>query len=88
MKCVACGSHSLVQGTITHAGMADLRFSPDDTSILAKIFDVGTRPIYAHACTHCFHVQFTVEFTDSDREKYRSFEGDTPTAVDEDEQEQ
>jgi hypothetical protein len=82
MKCTACGSSSLVLGTII--GSADgstFRFYPSDMPALKRIFGIGSRAVQAYACVHCRNLQFTIEFTARDLERYQEFEGEQPDVL-------
>ena len=82
MKCTACGSSSLVMGTIM--GSSDgstFRFYPSDIPALKRIFGIGGRAVQAYGCVHCRNVQFTVEFSERDLERYQQFEGEQPDVL-------
>ena len=82
MKCVACGSTSLVEGSLTDTGSAqDISFTVSGASLLRRVFRMGTRPVRAHGCTHCGHLQLSVEFSESDFEHYQQFEGAQPDVL-------
>ena len=79
MKCSACGSTALVEGSLmdtTNAGR--LAFQPADVSTLKSMFGVGSRRIVSYGCIHCRTLQLTVEFNEKDIEKYQEFEGQQP----------
>lgn len=79
MKCLACGSESLVNGKVVDTtGHAPIAFKPDDTSIWKSMFGAGTRGIRALGCVHCGHLQFAVDFTEKDRSRHQQFEGEQP----------
>jgi hypothetical protein len=79
MKCVACGSAALVKGEILETGSGSkVQFKPADVSTLKSIFGIGYLPIRASGCTHCGHLQFSVEFTEDILKKYQTFEGQQP----------
>ena len=48
---------------------------PSDAGLLGRILGRTSRPITAHACVHCGHLQLAIEFTDQDRKRYQKFEG-------------
>ena len=82
MKCVACGSTSLVEGTLTESGAAeDISFMASGISRLRRVFKIGARPVRAYGCTHCRHLQLAVEFSASDLEEYQQFEGAQPDVL-------
>ena len=79
MKCLACGSEALVGGTIV--GSSDggtTLFRLDEVPIWKSVFGVGTRKVRAYGCVHCQHLQFAVDFSEKDVERYRQFEGEQP----------
>ena len=78
MKCLACGSGSLVGGTILDSNGSKPMFKLDDASIWKSLFGVGTRAIRAYGCVHCSHLQLAVDFTEKDRQRYQQFEGEQP----------
>src|SRR4030095_5981258 len=82
MKCTACGSLSLVEGTVI--GAADgstFGFYPSDTPALKRIFVIGSRAVQAYGCVRCRNLQFTVEFSERDLERYQEFEGEQPNVL-------
>ena len=79
MKCSACGSTALVEGSLMEtAGGGRLGFQPADMSTLKQMFGMGSRRIVSYGCIHCRNLQFTVEFKEKDIEKYQEFEGQQP----------
>ena len=80
MKCTACGSSSLVVGTISADGSTP-SFCPSDMPALKRIFGIGNRAIQAYGCVHCRNLQFSVEFTERDLERYQQFEGEQPDVL-------
>ncbi len=76
MHCIACGNSSLVEGELAHSDGATTLFIPTDQSKLKRAFGIGGRPIRAYGCPRCGHLQFQVEFTADDLQKYLSFEGE------------
>ena len=78
MKCTACGSSSLVMGAIMVGDGSTPGFYPSDIGSLKRIFGIGNRKIQAYGCVHCRNLQFTVEFTERDLERYQEFEGEQP----------
>lgn len=81
MKCTACGSSSLVVGTIMSADASTPGFYPSDMPALKRVFGIGSRAVQAYACVHCRNLQFTVEFTKRDLERYQEFEGQQPDVL-------
>ena len=79
MKCVACGSVSLVEGNlIDTAGGGTSSFKLKDISTWKSIFGIGSRKVRAYGCVNCYHLQLAVDFSNEDRERYRQFEGEQP----------
>lgn len=81
MKCTACGSSSIVMGTIMGGDGSAPGFIPSDVAALKRIFGIGTRKIQAYACVHCRNLQFTVDFSEQDLERYQEFEGEQPDVL-------
>ena len=82
MKCTACGSSSLVVGTIMSSGDGSTPvFCPSDMPTLKRIFGIGSRAVEAYGCVHCRNLQFTVEFSERDLERYQEFEGEQPDVL-------
>ena len=79
MKCSACGSTALVEGSLmdTTSG-GTLGFQPADMSTLKQMFGIGGRKIVSYGCIHCRNLQLTVEFNERDMQKYQEFEGQQP----------
>ena len=79
MKCLACGSESLVGGTLLDTGGGGgVAFKLDDTHMWKSLLGVGTRPVRASGCVHCGHLQFAVDFSEKDKQRYQQFEGEQP----------
>ena len=78
MKCTACGSSSLVEGTVLGGDLAAIGFYASDLPSLKRIFGMGSRKAQAYGCVHCKNLQFTVEFSEKDLERYQQFEGEQP----------
>ena len=78
MKCTACGSSSLVLGTIMGADGSSPGFYPSDMPALKRVFGIGSRAVQAYGCVHCRNLQFTIEFSERDLERYQEFEGEQP----------
>ena len=79
MKCVACDSTALVEGTLmeTSDGSTPV-FKLGAVSIWKSMFGVGTRSIRAYGCPRCQHLQLAVNFSDEDLQRYQHFEGEQP----------
>lgn len=79
MKCLACGSVSLVEGELVDkAGGGTSAFKLNDVSTWKSIFGIGTRKIRAYGCVSCNHLQLAVDFSNKDRDRYLQFEGVQP----------
>jgi hypothetical protein len=79
MKCVACGSAALVEGTLIDSGGSGTSiFVPKDRSVWKSMFGVGTREVRGYGCIHCQHLQLAVSFTAEDLQRYQQFEGEQP----------
>ncbi len=81
MKCVACGSTALVEGTIKDSGAAEIKFTPNDDSRVRRWLGLGARSVRAYGCVRCGHLQFAVEFSEKDLEHYQEFEGQQPSVL-------
>ena len=81
MKCTACGSSSLVMGTIMGSDGSSPGFFPSDMPALKRIFGIGSRKIQAYGCVRCRNLQFTVDFSERDFERYQQFEGEQPDVL-------
>ena len=78
MTCTGCGSTALVQGHLQSGGDGSgINFQLDDAGVMRRLFASG-RQIHAYGCIRCGHLQFGVEFTDKDRQRYQEFEGMQP----------
>lgn len=75
MKCVACGSTALVEGTLIDNSSG---FKPKELSNLKSMFGLGTREVRAYGCIHCQHLQLAVSFSEEDLQRYQQFEGEQP----------
>ena len=75
MKCVACGSTALVEGTLIDNSSG---FQPKELSILKSMFGFGTRAVRAYGCIHCQHLQLAISFSEEDLQRYQQFEGEQP----------
>lgn len=81
MKCTACGSSALVAGAIRDSNGSTLGFYPNDLPVLKSIFGIGSKAFQAYACVHCRNLQFTVDFSERDFERYQQFEGEQPDVL-------
>ena len=83
MKCVACGSAALVEGSLMeNAGGGTSIFKPKESSIWKSMFGVGTREVRAYGCVHCHHLQLAVSLSEEDFRRYQQFEGEQPGVLD------
>jgi len=78
MKCTACKSEGMIEGTIMGSDGSSAGFYPNDIPTLKRFFAIGSRGVRAYGCIHCQNLQLAVEFTKSDSEHYRQFEGQQP----------
>ena len=80
MKCIACGSTALVEGTLMDANSTnDISFKIGETSFIKRIFGIANnRRVHAYGCVHCQHLQLAVDFSETDLERYQEFEGQQP----------
>ncbi|MGB8508747.1 MAG: hypothetical protein WCD76_10100 [Pyrinomonadaceae bacterium] len=79
MKCVACGSEALVEGSVVDAGSGGaVVFSPKDVPRFKSMLGIGMRAVRAYGCVHCQHLQLAVDFNEKDLERYLEFEGQQP----------
>ena len=82
MRCIACGGSPLVGGKLIHSDTDETKFSSDGGSSLKKaLLGTGNRPVRAYGCPRCGHLQLAVEFSEDDRKKYQSFEGEPLRSV-------
>jgi len=81
MKCTACGSSSLVEGTVRDAMGEAVRFYPSDLPSLKVAFGIGHRDVRAYGCIHCQNLQLAVDFNERDLERYQQFEGEQPDVL-------
>ena len=81
MKCTACGSAALVEGTVKDTNGASVSFSLNDVPTLKAIFGVGNRKVQAYGCIRCHNLQFSVAFSEKDFERYQQFEGEQPDVL-------
>lgn len=75
MKCVACGSTALVEGTLIDLPSG---FKPKELSNWKTMIGVGTREVRAYGCIHCQHLQLAINFSEEDLQRYQQFEGEQP----------
>lgn len=78
MKCVACGSVVLVEGTVLDSNGGGPTFKAAEVSIWKSMLGVGTRSIRAYGCIRCHHLQLAVNFSEKDLLRYQQFEGEQP----------
>jgi hypothetical protein len=78
MKCVACGSVALVEGLLQGEDASRIGFQAADAGPMRRMFALGRRKVRGYGCIRCGYLQFAVEFTDEDRERYQQFEGKQP----------
>jgi hypothetical protein len=77
MKCVACGSASLVEGELVDMrGGKMSSFKLNEVPKWKSMFGVGIRGVRAYGCVNCRHLQLAVDFSEDDVERYRDFEGE------------
>ena len=82
MKCVACGSVSLVEGELLNMGDGGMSaFKLGDVSTWKNIFGIGNRKVRAYGCVNCNHLQLAVDFSNKDRDRYLQFEGVQPSIL-------
>ena len=81
MKCIACGSEALIEGTIRDSNGSPVGFSPCNLPTLKLIFGIGSREVRAYGCIHCQSLQLAVGFNEKDLERYQQFEGQQPDVL-------
>jgi len=82
MKCVACGGTSLVEGELVNtAGSWLSHFRLKAVPKWKSIFYKGIREVRAYGCVNCLHLQYTVDFSQEDLQRYRQFEGEQPSVL-------
>ena len=81
MKCIACGSASLIEGTVRDSNGGTVRFYPSDLPTLKAVFGIGNREVRAYGCVHCQNLQFGVDFNERDLGRYQQFEGEQPDVL-------
>lgn len=83
MNCNSCGSSNVIEGTIINnsdGGNASL-FVSNDKPLYKKIFGMGGNKILAFACVRCGNLQFIVDFSEKDKQRYIEFEGQQPSLM-------
>jgi hypothetical protein len=68
-------------GTIMGGDGSAPGFLPSDIPAIKRVFGIGSRAIQAYGCVHCHNLQFTVEFSERDLERYQEFEGQQPDVL-------
>jgi len=81
MRCTACGSAALVEGTVRDSNGSPVSFSLSDVPTFKSIFGVGSRQVQAYGCIRCHNLQFGVAFTERDFQRYQQFEGEQPDVL-------
>jgi hypothetical protein len=83
MKCIACGSTALVEGTLLDANSTgDISFKIGETPFFKRLFGIANkRQVHAYGCLHCQHLQLAVDFSQTDLERYQEFEGQQPDVL-------
>ena len=81
MKCVACGSTNLIEGTVQGEDASVMGFQPNDATWVKRALAFGRRGIRAYGCMHCQHLQLAVDFNEKDRDQYQQFEGQQPSLM-------
>ena len=81
MKCIACGSAALLEGTIRDGQASTVKFFPGDLPALKVAFGIGSREVRAYGCIHCQNLQLVVDFNENDLERYQQFEGEQPAVL-------
>jgi hypothetical protein len=82
MKCAACGSTALIEGTLQADDGSIIKFQPNDAPWVKRIFAMGRRDVRVYGCIHCQQLQFAVGFSGEDMERYQQFEGEQPNVLD------
>ena len=81
MKCTACGSEALIEGTIRDGHGSTVRFYPSDLPSLKLAFGIGSKEVRGYGCIHCQNLQLAVDFSETDLERYQQFEGEQPDVL-------
>ncbi len=78
MNCNVCGSENLIKGTILgitgSSSSGSTGFIPEETSFFKKWFTMGGREIQSYGCIHCGNLQFSVEFSEEDKQQHLEFQ--------------
>ena len=82
MKCVGCGSSALVEGYLQSDDASTFGFQLVDVGSMRSMLGIGRRKVRAYGCIRCGNLQFGVDFTDKDRQRYQQFEGTQPAVLD------
>ena len=82
MKCLACGSSNLVEGTAMDSNGSSVAFQLLDNPAWKQMLGVGKRKLQTYACVHCGMAHQRVAFTAGDREQFAKFDGPQPSVVD------
>ncbi len=56
-------------------------FKLSDVPKWKSIFYKGIREVRAYGCVNCQHLQFAVDFSEEDLQRYRQFEGEQPSVL-------
>lgn len=82
MTCLACAGSALVEGHLQSEDASRIGFQPADAGPMRRLFAIGRRTIRAYGCIRCGNLQFAVEFTNEDRQRYQQFDGMQPDVLD------
>ncbi|MBA2621134.1 MAG: hypothetical protein H0U87_08035 [Acidobacteria bacterium] len=85
MNCNVCGSEKLIKGTILgmtgNGGTGSTGFMPGETPFFNKWFTMVGREIQSYGCIHCGNLQFSVEFSEEDKQQHLEFHGQPPSVT-------
>ena len=81
MKCAACGSTALIEGTLQADDSSTIKFQPNDAPWVKRVLAMSRRDIRAYGCVRCQQLQFAVGFSAEDMERYKQFEGEQPNVL-------
>jgi hypothetical protein len=87
MRCIACGSENLAEGSFIGGDGQGVNFVLSDSGFWRTMLGSGTRRMTMMACLHCGHLQQHVQFTDKDRQRLATFDGPQESIVDSPEEE-
>jgi hypothetical protein len=73
--------HPSFEGKVIGGDLSEVGFYASDLPSVKRIFGIGSRAVQAYGCVHCKNLQFTVEFSQSDVERYQEFEGEQPDVL-------